>query len=116
MQRKSKAPEREKGAIQWIKKGGGTFRMTNPNRIIKPNQKFFATLAEIPLGFRDVIVPVSEKEKQELETGAIDVPLRFRIETEGNGWFDVINVSTDKAVNDKSLRAAEAKELLKDLE
>jgi len=116
MQRKSKEPERAKDAIEWVKKGGGSLRLNNPNRIIKPNQKFYATLAEIPEAFRDVVVPVSEKAKQEVEAGPIDVPLRFKIETKGSGWFDVINLGTGKAVNDKSLRAAEAKELLKELE
>ena len=47
----------EAKTISWKKLGGGSFRLAT-GRIIKPNQIFDATEAEIPKAFRDVVVSV----------------------------------------------------------
>ena len=61
MERKNKANQR-KGEIRWRKEGGGSFRtkINGKDRIIKPGETFRALPEEIPLAFRDVVVPLDK--------------------------------------------------------
>lgn len=55
--------------LWWIKNGGGTFRLKDSKKIIKPGQKFEATVDQIPEAFRDVVKPLSElPEEKPLES------------------------------------------------
>ena len=65
------------GKIQWRKLGRGFFRL--PNRIIKPGEVFWARPDEIPLAFRDMIVPIDSKELKE-QPKAPARPVRTPIE------------------------------------
>lgn len=96
--------------IKWKKLGGGSFRMAS-GRIIKQNQVFEATEAEIPKGFRDVIVPVDPiPEPPALEV----VPGGYQVRSRGPGWYDVVDAQ-GKVVNEGALRQADAQKLLEDL-
>jgi len=48
------------GRVLYKKVGGGSFRLEN--RIIKPNQTFYAYPYEIPEAFKDVVLPMEEFE------------------------------------------------------
>lgn len=105
-----------KDVIRWRKTGGGSFRMAGGKKIIKPGQVFSARLDQIPVAFRDVIIPVDgaifiEKEKQE----KIEVPEpEFKVNHRGVGWYDVLD-NEGKAINDKALKKEAAWNLLKSL-
>lgn len=96
--------------VRWRKTGGGSFRMKN-GRIIKPNEVFYATVAEIPRGFRDVIVPIDALP----EEAPIISATKYELRTRGVGWFDVVNTATGKVENENALRKADAERLLRDL-
>jgi hypothetical protein len=96
--------------IRWKKLGGGSFRMGN-GRIIKPNQVFEATPEEIPIGFRDVVVPVGPMPPEpalEVVAGG------YSIMSRGPGWYDVVDAQ-GKVVNEGALRQDAAQKLLEDL-
>lgn len=89
-----------------------------PNRIIKPGEVFLAKLDEIPTGFHDVIVcldkiPKKEQQTKEEKELTQTEPL-FTLHDKGGNWYDVINPE-GKAINDKSLRRADAEELMEAL-
>jgi hypothetical protein len=65
------------GKIQWRKLGRGFFRL--PNRIIKPGGVFWARPDEIPMAFRDMLVPIDPKELKE-QPKAPARPVRTPIE------------------------------------
>lgn len=98
-------------AISWRKLGGGTFRLGN-GKIIKPNQVFTAALEDIPMGFRDIIKPVSGELPQEVPTRSVT---QHEIQSKGIGWFNVINSATGKPMNEKGLRKEDAEKLLAEL-
>jgi hypothetical protein len=99
--------------IKWLKKGGGSFRMAD-GKIIKPNQTFMAAPEEIPVGFRDVVVPLEEI--PEAKEPKILVGSAYKVEKRQNSsWYDVVNSVSDKPINDKALRLEDAKALLKEL-
>jgi len=106
----------ETGQRSWRKVGGGSFYLKG--RIIKPNQVFTAELAEIPEGFRDVVIPVDGKPVTLDKVEDIpDVPvteLVFTIRDKGGNWYEVLD-SNGKVMNEKSLRKAQADELIKEL-
>ena len=73
--------------IRWRKLGSGSFRMRD-GRIIKQNQIFEATVDDIPMPFRDIVVPVDPL--------PIDPPLEiagpgYRIVAKVGGWYDVVD-------------------------
>ena len=108
--------ETKKGSIQWIKVGGGSFTATIAGRkkIIKPGEKFFATLEEIPPQFRDVckaLEPLPEKgEVKPLEV----VKPTYTLTHKGGGKYAVIS-DAGKQMNDTLLPKAEAEALIKEL-
>jgi hypothetical protein len=100
----------EKIAIRWRKVGGGTFRMAN-GKIIKPNQTFWAEINNIPEGFRDTIVPLSElPEEKPLEIADNE----YKLDSRGAGWYNITD-SQGKVLNENALREDEAKEMLESL-
>lgn len=110
-------PEVKDRRIQWKKLNGGFFRM--PNRIIKQNQLFWATPEEIPLAFRDTIVPVHPEELQGVSPEgppAEKIPAvesEYAIEELEDGTFNIVD-NNKKAVNEKPMKSRKrAEELLK---
>ncbi len=111
--------------------GGGTFHLKT-GKIIKPQEEFPAYPHEIPDAFRDTIVCLEEEDDDEDEgfesvseyaLEPVDEPEKkeegedeYELKHKSAGWYDVIEVHSGKALNDKSLREEEAKELLKKLE
>jgi len=100
----------EAKTISWKKLGGGSFRLAT-GRIIKPNQIFDATEAEIPKAFRDVVVPVKPlppEPKLEVVSGGYSVRHR------GSNWYDVMD-GQGKTLNEKALRQDDARRLIESL-
>ncbi len=110
-------------AILWKKVGGGSFHANIGGRvmIIKPNQEFYAREDEIPMGFRDLVVPVDPvavakkktEEEVKVEKEVLSKP-KFFLKEKGGNWWDVVN-EEGKVINEKSLRKAAAEELVKSL-
>lgn len=100
--------------IQWVKVGGGSHRLKN-GTIIKKDQKFFATEEEIPEIFRDVIKPLNILPSQDEDLG--DNAAKFKIVQAGTqgGWYNVVNIATEKNMTEKALRKEEALKLLEEL-
>lgn len=118
---------------KWINEQGSLY-LADGKRI-GPGETFQALPSSIPAGFRDTVrqldagdvvpipslalpelnrlAPVEEEETTEEVTGA---DLLFIVEERaGGGWFDVVNVSTGKAVTERALRRTAAEELAEDL-
>jgi hypothetical protein len=95
--------------IRW-KNCGKTLRMAGGKKIIKPNQIFLAFPEEIPNGFRDIIKPLEEL-PEDCDSKIISIT-KYGIKRRGAGWFDVVNVETDKPMNEKGLRKEDAEKLL----
>jgi hypothetical protein len=107
--------------IWWKKIGGGSARLRigGVKVMIKPNQKFQATVDEIPKTQRDVIIPLEEIKGDDPVTGKIlKAPLpKYSVEPRGKSksLFDVVD-SKGKILNDKPLPKAIAEQLKTDLE
>ena len=96
--------------VKWKKVGGGTFRMAS-GKIIKQNQTFWARIDDVPIGFRDTIVPLTElPEEKPLDV----VNSEYRIESRGVGWYNILD-GQGKVINENALREDKAKELLASL-
>ncbi|MCD6361465.1 MAG: hypothetical protein J7M38_11470 [Armatimonadetes bacterium] len=105
--------------LKWRKIGGGSLRYIR-GRIIKPNEVFVAREDEIPIAFRRFVVPLpegeaSEEEGKKIEKREVEQRPRYEMHTDGNGWWDIINVASGKPINEKKLRKEEAEKVLKDL-
>lgn len=106
----------DEGKIWWRKIGGGTFRLGR-GKIVKPNERFKARPDEIPKGFRDVVIPLSELPEEDNKPATpASTEARFELQSKGGGWYDIINTVSGKPVNSKSLRAKEAQEQLEELQ
>lgn len=110
---RTKTPTREDGKIRWRKDGGGTFRLAR-GKIVKPNEIFLAHPDEIPKGFRDTVIALEDLTEEAPPMPTSNKP-RFELRSKSGGWYDAINTESGKPVNDKSLRASEAKELIEEL-
>jgi len=114
MERKIKAVEKP----WWIKKGGGLFRLSNL-KMIRPGIKFQAWEKDIPLAFRDQVIPLSpittpaEKEKEIEEVAVVAEEYKLQPRS-GGGWFDVVS-KTGKVINEKALKQVAAEQLLNSL-
>ena len=102
--------------IRWKKTGGGSFRMRS-GKIIKPGQIFTATEDEIPVAFRNVIIPLDTLPNQE-QVVEEDVPIKvvateYKVIPRGKSktWFDVVNAQ-GKVLNEKALHEEDAKKLV----
>ena len=106
---------RESGVIRWKKIGGGSLRF--PNRIIKPGEIFHAHPDDIPVSFRDTVVPL-DKIPEDVDGEFLEVKdVEYEIKPRGyGGYFDVFNKNTGKQMNPKALREEAANELKAELE
>lgn len=96
--------------IRWVKQGGGSLRLHG--RIIKPGQRFTASLDEIPEGFRDVVIPL-DKLPAEVEENLVATPAEYQLKQRGTStWYDVVD-GKGKVLNEKALRRTDALELIK---
>ena len=105
--RESKLPE---GHIKWRKDGGGHFHL--PGRIIKPGQIFTAHPDDIPLAFRDTVVPLSKLPEEK----APDVAAaKYKLKHRSGKWYDVVDAQ-GKVMNEKAMDRPDALKLIRDLE
>lgn len=104
---------KQEGVVRWRKEGKGSFRMAN-GKIIKPGQVFTAKEEDIPIGFRDVIIPLDKLPEQE---EIIPVKLDYSLVPTGDsdGLFNIISAN-GKKLNEQSLTRIKALEMIKDLE
>lgn len=116
---------------KWRKLGTGSMHLTiaGKPRMIKPNEVFTATEAEIPSAFRDLVVliegevsPAKETTETQKEEPKQVIPQRgikpkFGIEkTNVEGFWNVVNLKTKKKVNAMPLPEDEAQQMIIDLE
>jgi len=117
---------RAEGLVFFQKLGGGTFRMTNPDRIIKPNQKFWADPDSIPEAFRDTIIPVSEDDKvrmpklEKKQSVSTTEPVKvekteYSLKHRGGGWYNVFD-GDGKQMNEQALKKEQAQSLIDTLQ
>ena len=116
-----RAIKEETGLKRWRKLGGGSFYLKG--RIIKPNQVFQAELADIPKGFRDVVVLVDSKAGKavgEVLQDFLDIPdvpvaeVVFTLKKKGGAYYNVEDAD-GKVMNEKGLRKEDAEALIKSL-
>lgn len=103
--------------LKYRKVGGGSLRLNNPYRIIKPNQTFTAKPSEIPEAFKDVVICLSTEEEvfaaKEAELTTTTESIYETVELEDKkGWFNVVKKGEDKPINEKPLRKKFAEELI----
>lgn len=96
--------------IHWKKIGSGGFLFNN--RYIKPGQIFTATVEEIPLAFRDVIVPTEDVPTDKLLVNPETLYKKELIE--GTNTYNIVS-STGKILNENPVTLEEAEKLLKAL-
>lgn len=104
--------------IRWRKTGGGSFRL-GPGRnhkIIKQNQVFLARPDEIPLAFRDTIIPVDALEEKEGRPVKSATHYKIvKVEAGEENLYDVINSTSGKPMNQKPFDLEKANSLLEAL-
>lgn len=94
--------------------GGGSFE-TYSGKIVKPNEIFKADPDDIPKAFRDIVVEVDPDPNPQPEPKTEEIEVHeYTKEPKSKGWYDVVD-SNGKVMNEKSLRDAEADELIKNL-
>lgn len=94
--------------IRWKKIGNGSFILNN--RYIKPGQTFMATVNEIPVAFRDLIVPVEGLPEDQFLT--VKKSSNYKIvEIEGTNTWNIVD-SQGKVLNEKPMVRIEAEKLL----
>lgn len=81
-------------------------------KIIKPNQEFYATLEEIPEGFRNVVVKPMEDLPQPKPLESVTT---FELQAHKDGGYNVINAVTRKIMNEEPLEKEGAEKLLEEL-
>lgn len=94
--------------IRWKKIGSGGFLFKNHH--IKPGQIFTATVEEIPLAFRDVIVPIEDVPTDKLLVNPETLYKKELIE--GTNTYNIVS-STGKILNENPVTLEEAEKLLK---
>ena len=128
--------------VKWKKIGGGSFLMEDGRRI-KPNQVFMATEDQIPQGFRKMVIrfegaipstvrriqtqlkleaiPVISVPSEPDASPAVEEALEdakdsvFKMAPRGIGWWNVVNTSTGKVLNEKALRHTDALKMIESL-
>jgi hypothetical protein len=110
------APKEVEASIvrrQFKKIGGGNFILGG--RVIKPGETFTAMEGEIPVAFRDVIVPAGG---WNAEAVMIVKPRKIQYVLQASkeeGLFDIVNLQ-GKKVNEESLPVDLATRFIQDLE
>lgn len=104
--------------LYWQKVGGASIRfvINGTMEIIKPNQKFFATVDEIPSGFKDMFIPLDEgaidAEMKRAENAIIKTPSKkYLLEELPDGLWNVLS-PVKKVMNEKPLTEEEAGQLI----
>ena len=106
--------------IRWIKTGGGIFYLHRQGKtyIIKPGERFTATLEEIPEAFRDTVKPLDGTPIQTLVDRVednIDVTkAEYTLNHRGGGYYDVLDAQ-GKVISEGALRKEKAEELIASL-
>lgn len=77
---------------------------------IKAGQTFRAFPEDIPESLRDTCVPLDPIDETPPKSAT-----KFEIRHKTAGWYNVVEISSGKPINEKSLRQAEAEKLLEDL-
>jgi hypothetical protein len=97
---------------QWKKLGGGTLRLAS-GETIRPGHTFRAYPYEIPMAFRDVVVPLTPLPP---DAPLKVVPTEYSIceQPAGSGQFVVIDAS-GKVISEKSMLELEAVEMAEKL-
>jgi len=113
-----RAKKNEEGKVKFRKIGAGSLRLPNM-RYIRSGDVFEAYPDEIPLAFRDVIIPleplpVVEVVKEEVITKLAEESVEYTLSPRGGGWFDVVD-KEGKPINEKALKEVVAKELIESL-
>jgi hypothetical protein len=113
--------------LKWRKIGGGSMRLKDPDRIIKPNETFRARRDEIPAAFMDTVVCLSSeeelvavekvvaKEKAAAEVSEEIYTIKKVSGSGANTKYNVIN-EAGKAFNEAPLSKKEATDLIAVLE
>jgi len=95
--------------VQWLKKGGGTFRMKG-GRQIKPGEKFWATPEEVPAAFRDTITVVETAD----EATPNNPKEGYELQQRSPGWYNVVD-KDGNMVNQSAMRKKDAEKYMEDL-
>jgi hypothetical protein len=94
---------------------GTTFKRKEGNKIVtykRGSRISFESINEIPAGFRDLFVTLAQDELPEEYAGEDNKAAGLKIvQTSPNGWYDIINTKTGKAINNRRLRIDEARSL-----
>ena len=121
----------EQSVIRWKKMGGGSLRgkFEGRDQIIKPGQIFKAKSSEIPMSFRDVVIPLDSIPGVAVpgvplpEIKAVEVVYKLKPREDGPtlkpregsvGWYDVVDIN-DELLNEKGIRKDVAEKLIEDL-
>jgi len=110
-----KKDENDTGEISYRKLGGGSFIFRN--QYIKPNQVFKARPEEIPIAFKDVVVPVNKDEAVEIEEETVKkevVKTDYSLKHKEDGLYEIVD-GNGKVISEKPMKEDEAKEVLKTL-
>jgi hypothetical protein len=104
----------EDGLITWKKVGGGSLRLNG--RMIKPGQIFKARPEEIPVAFKDLIIPLEQVRLKD-EPVIVAAKLVYELKPRGKSksLFDVVD-KNGKVLNEKALTKEVAQNLIDDLE
>jgi len=110
--------------FRWKKLGAGSSRLiiNGTRKIIKTNQIFSASEAEIPLAFRDVIVKIDNAPISGGKHPAILVNPEYKlkvVDEENDEWnivkWDPIKEEEGKKINDQPLSKDKAEKMIKNL-
>ena len=106
---------------RWKKVGGGSLRISN--KIIKPGQIIEVRESEIPMAFRDLLIPLEDAVEEQDRPAQGDTPevkeeekkpSVFSAKHKGGGRFNVVD-QDDKVMNEEFLTKVEALELIEKL-
>lgn len=119
MERTKKTESFGEPELRWRKTGGGSLRLQNPYRIIKPGQTFSAKTSDIPTAFRDLVICLNTEEevvaaKEATAQAIMDADIQFEIVEipEKKAWYNVVKAGEIKAINEKPMRKKDAEELV----
>ena len=98
--------------IHWQNVGGGTLRYVR-GKMIKPGEKFKAYPDEVPLSFRDVIIPLESISNSNRPEPKEIVEIQYKTKERNDGLFDIVD-SQGKVLNAKPLEKEVADNLILD--
>jgi hypothetical protein len=128
--------DKQEEKIAYVKTGGGNayLDIDGERKTIVPGKAFYAHPEDIPAGFKDLFTEApsraARKESRETAKAANEPPAddakaepaergdkpEFDIvPADAPGWYDVLNKSTGKKLNEKKLRAEEAQKFVQEL-